>query len=78
MNEVESQMTRPTAPSGAAPPARAMARFARDCAGSTAMEYCLIASLVVIAMIAGLIAFTDETDGMWTFVRNSIVGAISG
>lgn len=53
-------------------------RFARDTRATTSIEYGLIGVLVGIAMIAGLTSFGDETTGMWTFVRTTVISAISG
>jgi pilus assembly protein Flp/PilA len=37
--------------------------------GATAIEYGLILSLVVIAIIGSLSAFADETTGMWNDIE---------
>jgi len=53
-------------------------RFAADDTGATAVEYSLIAALICVAMITGMSAFADETNGMWVFVRTNILNAMAG
>lgn len=43
--------------------------------GATAVEYGLIVSLIVIAMIAALTNVADSTTNMWNEVRDSVVDA---
>ncbi len=43
--------------------------------GATAVEYGLIAALVVIAMIGGLSAMSSGTAGLWNSVSNKAVNA---
>lgn len=45
----------------------------RDDAGATAIEYGLIVSLVVIAIIGSVKSVADETNGLWAFVEDNIV-----
>ncbi len=45
-----------------------------DTRGASAMEYGLIAAMIVIAMIAGLTAFADAGIGLWDKVETNIVG----
>ncbi|VAW01343.1 hypothetical protein MNBD_ALPHA04-1562 [hydrothermal vent metagenome] len=40
--------------------------------GATAVEYGLIASLIVIASMGALISFSDTTIGMWNSVSNAV------
>ena len=47
-------------------------RILRDSRGATAIEYGLIVSLIVIAMIAALDSVADENTGLWAFVRTEI------
>jgi pilus assembly protein Flp/PilA len=47
-------------------------RLLRDDRGATAIEYGLIVSLIVIAMIAALRGVADENTGLWAHVRTSI------
>lgn len=50
-------------------------RLATDRKGGTAIEYGLIAALVVIAMIASFTALADTTVTMWGNVNNKIGAA---
>lgn len=50
--------------------------FLTDEAGATAIEYGLIASLVVIAMLVGLTTLGGSTDGMWGKVSTKIGEAL--
>ena len=47
----------------------------RDERGATAVEYGLIAALIVIAMITALGAFANESITMWTNVGNKVAAA---
>lgn len=49
-----------------------------DRTGGTAIEYGLIAALVVIAMIASLGALANQTVGMWGNVNNKVTAANGG
>lgn len=46
-----------------------------DDKGATAVEYGLIAAMIVIAMISGMSAFANATNGMWTKVQTSVENA---
>ena len=46
--------------------------IAKDTTGATAIEYGLIVSLIVIAMVAALNSFADSTIGMWSNVSNEM------
>ncbi len=46
--------------------------LARDRRGATAVEYGLIASLIVIVMLAALIQLAGTTVGMWNNVANVV------
>lgn len=43
-------------------------RLLRDQSGATAIEYGLIAGLIVIGLIAGLSSMGGGTSGMWTMI----------
>jgi pilus assembly protein Flp/PilA len=43
-----------------------LARFARDNAGATAVEYGLIAALIGVAIVAGASALGGTIDGLFT------------
>ena len=47
----------------------------RDERGATAVEYGLIAALIVIAMITALGAFANESITMWTNVGTKVAAA---
>ena len=47
-------------------------RFLRNEDGATAIEYGLIAALVVIAMMGGLRALGGGAGGMWTKVKTEV------
>jgi len=49
-----------------------------DRRGGTAIEYGLIAALVVIAMIASLGSLANQTVGMWGNVNNKVTSANGG
>jgi pilus assembly protein Flp/PilA len=44
----------------------------RDERGATAIEYGLIASMIVIAIVASLNTFANETIDMWTRVSTTM------
>jgi pilus assembly protein Flp/PilA len=46
-------------------------RFLKDERGVSAVEYGLIAALIVIAMLAGLIQVANVTTGMWNNVADT-------
>ena len=43
--------------------------------GATAIEYGLIVSLIVIAMVGALGSFATSSTGMWETVSNKVVNA---
>ena len=47
-------------------------RLLRDDRGATAVEYGLIVTLIVIAMMAALQNVADETNGLWAVVSNRV------
>ena len=47
-------------------------RLFADRKGATAIEYGLIAALIIIAMMTGLSALGGGSGGMWTKVKNSV------
>ena len=48
-------------------------RLLADQTGATAIEYALICSLVIIAMIGGLSMLGGGAGGMWTRVHDAVV-----
>lgn len=57
---------------------RFIGRLAKDHKGGTAIEYGLIAALIVIAMIASFIQVANTTVGMWGNVSTKMERARSG
>ncbi len=53
-------------------------RLLRDKAGATAIEYGLIVSLVVIAIIASVRSVADETNGLWAIVSSNVDDVTGG
>jgi pilus assembly protein Flp/PilA len=49
-----------------------------DRRGATAVEYGLIASLIVLAMIGGLSAMGGGTGGMWGMISADVSEAMQG
>ncbi|MEO9490613.1 MAG: Flp family type IVb pilin [Marinomonas sp.] len=49
-----------------------MKKIGRDDSGATAIEYGLIASLVVIASIGAFDSVANENNGIWARVKNSV------
>ena len=52
------------------------ARFARDERGATAIEYGLIAALIVIAMIGGPDSLGGGAGGMWTKIDDTSLNTL--
>jgi pilus assembly protein Flp/PilA len=50
---------------------RQLKRILKDQRGVSAVEYGLIAALIVIAMLAGLIQVATATTGMWNNVSST-------
>ncbi|MEW4448192.1 Flp family type IVb pilin [Qipengyuania sp. JC766] len=51
-------------------------RFLRDESGATAVEYGLIVSLIVIAMVGALESVANENTGLWGRVSSTVVDVI--
>jgi len=49
-----------------------LGKIVRDERGATAIEYGLIVSLIVIAMVGALAVLADTTGGMWNDVSNNV------
>lgn len=58
--------------------ARTIRRLLGDRKGGTAIEYGLIAALIVITMIASFVEVARTTTGMWNNVNTKIDDARSG
>jgi len=52
-------------------------RFARDEGAATSIEYALIASLMMAAIIAGSRVFSDEAAALYEYITNSVNAATS-
>jgi pilus assembly protein Flp/PilA len=57
---------------------RLLKRLGRDRTGGTAIEYGLIAALVVITMIASFVEVANTTVGMWGNINTKMSNASSG
>jgi pilus assembly protein Flp/PilA len=55
-----------------------ISRFLTDDGGATAIEYGLIAAMVVVAALAALSAFGDASTGVFNSAMNQIGSAIAG
>lgn len=47
-------------------------KFAKDCSGPTAIEYCLIAGLVAVAVIAGLTTLGTTVNAKYNFIATKV------
>jgi pilus assembly protein Flp/PilA len=56
---------------------RSLAAFAADERGATAIEYGLIASCIVIVIIAALTGYGDQMKAQWTWVSETVVAAMT-
>lgn len=56
--------------------ARILKSFRSDNAGGTAIEYGLIASLIVIASIGAFESVADENTGIWGVVKSKVEGVM--
>jgi len=45
-------------------------QICRDQTGATAIEYGLILAMIVLAMMAALIGVADESNSMWTTIKD--------
>jgi pilus assembly protein Flp/PilA len=51
---------------------KTLRRLLADQGGATAIEYGLIAALIIVAMIGGLSALGGGAGGMWTKINNAV------
>ena len=49
-----------------------LSKIVRDERGATAVEYGLIISMIVLAMVGALQSVASTTINMWTFVSNTV------
>lgn len=54
---------------------RRLRQFARNTKGATAIEYGLIISLVVLAMVGALTLVANSTIGMWNDISENVTQA---
>lgn len=54
---------------------RTFRRLRSDKRGATAIEYGLIASLIVVSMMAGLSTLGGGTNGMWGKIKDRVENA---
>ncbi len=54
---------------------RRLRQFARNTKGATAIEYGLIVSLIVLAMVGALTLVANSTIGMWNDVSENVTEA---
>ncbi len=55
---------------------RIFRRLARDHRGATAIEYGLIAALIILSMMAGLSTLGGGSNGMWGKLQNNVTDAL--
>lgn len=53
--------------------AKTIRKFLKDESGATAVEYGLIASLIVIGMLFGMRAFSSAVNGMFDYISNGVL-----
>ena len=54
---------------------RTFRRLRSDKRGATAIEYGLIAALIVVSMLAGLSSLGGGANGMWGTMANKVIAA---
>jgi pilus assembly protein Flp/PilA len=62
-------------PSPPTHPLRALRRLLRDTGGATAVEYGLIAAVIVIALLASFAGVAEVTKGMWNNINTKVTQA---
>lgn len=55
---------------------RTLRRLLTDQKGATAIEYGLIASLIIVAMMGGLQALGGGAGGMWTRINTNLANVM--
>ncbi|WBQ14506.1 Flp family type IVb pilin [Hyphomonadaceae bacterium BL14] len=68
----------PAAGRRAARPAGGREGVLSDCAGTTAIEYALIAGLIALAVIVGISALGVGNGGMWANIEAEVSAALAG
>jgi pilus assembly protein Flp/PilA len=51
------------------------ARLVADRRAATAVEYALIVTMIVLAMFAALMAFSEQATGMWNNIAEQVLAA---
>jgi len=51
-------------------------RYFADASGATAIEYGLIVAMIFLAIIGGITAFADGTNGMYEYINETITGVL--
>ncbi|SFV16307.1 Flp pilus assembly protein, pilin Flp [Methylobacterium sp. 174MFSha1.1] len=54
----------------------ALRRFRREQSGATAIEYALIAALIVLALMGALSVYGNTAGGLYSNLSNSVVTAL--
>ncbi|HVL78209.1 MAG TPA: Flp family type IVb pilin [Sphingomicrobium sp.] len=54
---------------------RTLRRLLADDSGATAIEYGLIASLIIVAMMGGLATLGGGAGGMWTKIHDAVASS---
>ncbi|MEJ1160377.1 Flp family type IVb pilin [Prosthecomicrobium sp. N25] len=67
-------MSRSSTPASLSSPLRAILK---DESGATAIEYGLIASLVVIAILVALAGYGDQLNAQWTWIADTVLAAMT-
>jgi pilus assembly protein Flp/PilA len=49
--------------------------FARDDRGVSALEYAILAGIIVLALVASLGTFSTALTGLWTKLTTAVTGA---
>ena len=57
---------------------RFLARFLRDEAGATAIEYGIILALMVLVILSAVMAFGGTSSGIFNKAMNTLRGAMGG
>lgn len=57
---------------------RFLARFLRDEAGATAIEYGIILALMFLAILSAVMAFGGTSSGIFNKAMNTLRGAMGG
>lgn len=52
-------------------------RFTEDESGATSIEYALIGSIMMIAIVASATVFSDEVEDMYLYVANNVLAVTS-